>query len=62
MSQEGKRKVTFCSSCGSTNIKPYYGMGIIDSRVECLDCKTLELPIESEEKFRLKFLEGKKND
>ncbi|MCR4335947.1 MAG: hypothetical protein NUV57_05445 [archaeon] len=62
MTQEGKKKVTFCSNCGSTNIKPYYSMGIIDSRVECLDCKTFELPIESSKKEWENFLEGKKND
>ncbi|MAG18347.1 MAG: hypothetical protein CL944_02650 [Candidatus Diapherotrites archaeon] len=60
MTQEGKKKVTFCSSCGSVNIKPSYAMGTIDNRVECLDCKTLEFPIEAEEKFRQKFLEEKK--
>ncbi|MFH1391328.1 MAG: hypothetical protein ABIH20_03395 [Candidatus Diapherotrites archaeon] len=60
MTQKEKNKVTFCSSCGSTNVKPSYAMGTIDNRVECLDCKTLEFPVEAEEKFRKKFMERKK--
>ena len=62
MTQAGKEKVLFCSKCGSKNIKPNYDMGTIDNRVECLDCNTLEFPIEATEKVRLIFLEDKKNE
>jgi len=62
VTQPGKEKVVFCSKCGSTNIKPSYAMGTIDNRVECLDCRALEFPIESTEKARQIFLKGKKNE
>jgi len=60
--QKGKEKVSFCSKCGSKNTKPNYSMGTIDNRVECLDCNTLEFPIEATEKARQFFLGRKKNN
>ena len=56
------KKVVFCSNCGSTNIKPIYSLGSIDNRVQCMDCSTIELPIEGTQEFYEKFLEKMKNE
>lgn len=38
-----------CAKCKSKNIKQVNFFGTIDSRVECLECKTIGIPIEVEE-------------